>query len=155
MINRTTTILTILLVSSLSCVPAAQTEKSNPHQSEKSPQSSFDEQMPLKINSEADFKTYVLDSDKICLVVLYSEQCGPCKILEPILQSLADRYAGAVTICKVDVDQLPSVSKRYMPSGFPTVLFIKNGKLLRRLLGPRPEAKYAELLDKYISDANE
>ncbi len=155
MINRTTAILALFLVSSLSCVPAAQSEKSNPLQSEKLSQSSIDKQMPFNINSEADFKTYVLNTDKVCLVLLYSEQCSPCKILDPALKSLAEKYDGAVTVCKVDVDQLPSISKRYAPKGFPTTLFIKNGKLLESLLGTWPEIKCAELLDKYISDANE
>jgi thioredoxin 1 len=102
----------------------------------------------VHINSEADFKTRVLNASGLCLVDLFSDRCPPCRVLAPTISSLADRYAGKVTVCKVDVDRAPAVAQRYGVSVIPTVLITNNGKEIKRLVGLKPEAEYVALLDK-------
>jgi thioredoxin 1 len=102
----------------------------------------------IHINSEVNFKTRVLDTRGIFLVDLFSNRCPPCRLLAPTISSLADRYAGKVTVCKVDVDQAPAVAQRYGVSAIPTVLIINNGREIKRLVGLRPEAEYVAILDK-------
>ena len=104
----------------------------------------------VHIDNEADFKTHVLDKRGICLVDLFSNRCPPCKILAPTISSLAERYAGRVTVCKVDLDRVPSVAHRYAVRAIPTVLIIKNGKEIKRLVGLRPKAEYVTLLDRLV-----
>jgi thioredoxin len=123
-----------LLVSAFSQTPKESEESSN----------------IVHINSEVDFKTHVLDTNKICLVDLFSNRCPPCRVLAPAISSLADKYVGRVTVCKVDVDRAPEVAQRYNVSAIPTVLFINNGKEVNRLIGLQPEAEYVALLDKLV-----
>lgn len=104
----------------------------------------------VHIDSKADFKTHVLDKRGICLVDLFSNRCPPCRILAPTISSLADKYAGKVTVCKVDVDQAPAVAQQYGVSAIPTVLIINNGKEIKRLVGLQPETEYAAVLDNLI-----
>ena len=104
----------------------------------------------VHIDSKADFKSHVLDKHGICLVDLFSNRCPPCRILAPTISSLADRYVGKVTVCKVDIDRVPAVAQRYGIRAIPTVLFIKNGKEIGRLVGLQSETEYIALLDKLV-----
>jgi len=106
----------------------------------------------VHINSEVDFKTHVLDANGICLVDLFSNRCPPCRVLAPTISSLADKYAGKVTVCKVDVDRVPVVAQRYGVSAIPTVLIINNGKEIKRLVGLQSETEYAAVLDKLVGN---
>ena len=106
----------------------------------------------VHISSNADFKTHVLDKRGICLVDLFSNRCPPCRILAPTISSLADKYAGRVTVCKVDVGRVPAVAQRYGVRAIPTVLIIRNGKELNRLVGLRSKAEYVTLLDKFVGE---
>jgi thioredoxin 1 len=106
----------------------------------------------IHISSEHDFKAQVLNASGIFLVDLFSNRCPPCRVLAPTISSLADRYAGKVTVCKVDLDRAPAVAQRYGVSAIPTVLIINNGKEVKRLVGLKPETRYAAVLDKLISN---
>ena len=104
----------------------------------------------VHINHETDFKTRVLNANGICLVDLFSDRCPPCRILAPTISSLADKYVGKVTVCKVDVDRVVPVAQRYGITVIPTVLIIKNGKEVERLVGLQPETRYVAILDKLV-----
>jgi len=104
----------------------------------------------VHIDSKADFKTDVLDKRGIYLVDLFSNRCPPCKILAPTILSLAQRYTGRVTVCKVDLDRVPWVARRYAVRAIPTVLIIKNGKEIKRFVGLQPETAYVALLDNLV-----
>ena len=92
----------------------------------------------------------MLDANGICLVDLFSDRCPPCRILAPTISSLADKYVGKVTVCKVDVDRVVPVAQRYGITVIPTVLIIKNGKEVERLVGLQPETRYVAILDKLV-----
>jgi len=121
-----------LLASVFSPKPKERTESSN----------------IVHIRSGADFKTHALKATGICLVDLFSNRCPPCRVLAPTISSLANKYAGEVTVCKVDVDRLGAVAEQYRVTAIPTILIIKNGKEINRLVGLQPKAKYVALLDK-------
>jgi len=128
-------------------VTALPAEQSNEEQSGKALSA---RETPLHLESEADFKALVLDASGICLVDLFSNRCPPCRILAPTIASLAKRYAGRVAVCKVDVDLVPNVARRYRIRAIPTVLIIKDGKEVKRLVGLRHESEYAALLEKLL-----
>lgn len=109
----------------------------------------------VHIDSNVDFKTHVLDKRGIFLVDLFSNRCPPCWALAPIISSLADKYAGKVTVCKVNVDRVPEVAQRYGVSSIPTVLIINNGKKIKRLVGLQPETEYAAVLDKLVGKSKD
>ena len=109
----------------------------------------------IHINSKADFKTRVLDAPGVCLVDLFSNRCPPCRVLAPTISLLADKYAGKIAVCKVDVDRVTAIAKRYGVRAIPTVLIISNGKEVKRLVGLRTEAEYVALLDKLTDETKE
>jgi len=123
-----------LLVSVFSPKPRQRSESSN----------------IVHIDSEADFKTHVLDTHGICLVDLFSNRCPPCRVLAPTISSLADKYADRVTVCKVDVDLVPTVAEQYGVTAISTALIIKNGKEVKRLMGLQPETEYITLPDRLV-----
>ncbi len=123
-----------LLVSVFSRVPKEAKESSN----------------IIHINSEADFKTRVLDAPGICLVDLFSNRCPPCRVLAPTISLLADKYVDKVTVCKVDVDRVGTVAEKYGVTAIPTVLMIRNGKSVTHLVGLKSETDYITLLDKLV-----
>jgi thioredoxin 1 len=78
--------------------------------------------------NDANFDTEVTTSDKPVLVDFGATWCGPCKILAPIVEKLADEYVGKFKVCKVDIDEAPTVTAKFGIRGVPTVLVFKNGE---------------------------
>jgi thioredoxin 1 len=102
------------------------------------------------IDTASDFEAKVLRAGGIVLVDLFSDRCPPCRMLAPTIASLADKYTGRVTVCKVDVDRAPAIAQKYGVRAIPTVLIIQDGKEIKRLVGLRPESAYANQLEKLI-----
>lgn len=104
----------------------------------------------LHIKNESDFKSLVLNAKEVCLVDFHAAWCPPCHALAPTVSALAKKYAGRVTVCKIDVDEAQSVAQRYKIRSIPTVLFIKNGEEIDRYIGVRQENEYTARLDKML-----
>ena len=104
----------------------------------------------IHIDNMSDFRAKVLHASGICLVDLYSDRCPPCRMLAPTISSLADKYTGKVTVCKVNVDHAPAIAEEYNVMVIPTVFMIKEGKVIKRLVGLRSESEYARELDELI-----
>jgi thioredoxin 1 len=104
----------------------------------------------IHIDNKSDFEAKVLNASGICLVDLFSDRCPPCRMLAPTISSLANKYIGKVTVCKVNLDRAPAIAREYGVMAIPTVLIIKDGKEVKRLVGLRPESEYANQLDKLI-----
>ena len=85
--------------------------------------------------SDASFQTEVLGSDKVTLVDLWAEWCGPCKMMTPVIDDLSAEYEGRAVIGKLNVDDNPEVPTQYNVRGIPTFLLFKNGELKERIVG--------------------
>ena len=85
--------------------------------------------------TDANFQTEVIGSDKLIVVDLWAEWCGPCKMMSPIIDELSTEYAGKVVVGKLDVDNNPEVPMNYNVRGIPTFLFFKNGELKGKIVG--------------------
>ena len=78
--------------------------------------------------SEATFDAQVLNSDMPVLVDFWAEWCGPCKMIAPILDEIADEYDGRLKVCKVDADTNENLLSKFGVRGIPTLLVFKDGK---------------------------
>lgn len=102
------------------------------------------------IESEADFEAQVLRSSKPVLVDFYATWCGPCRMLEPIMDQLARELAGRAQIVKVDVDKVGSVAERYRIMGVPTVMVFSQGRPVQTLVGVRSKADYLAAVNQPV-----
>jgi thioredoxin 1 len=81
------------------------------------------------------FEKEVMQSSQPVLVDFYAPWCGPCKALAPVVEELADLYAGKIKFFKVNVDEAQALSQRFDIQGVPTLLLVKNGKVIDTLVG--------------------
>ena len=96
--------------------------------------------------TDASFETDVLQSDTPALVDFWAEWCGPCKMIAPILNEIADEYAGKMKICKVDVDINPETAAKFNVRGIPTLLVFKNGTVEATKVGALSKGQLIEFV---------
>lgn len=97
---------------------------------------------PLII-TDADFDEQVCQSEELVLVDFWASWCPPCSSMEAIVEALAERYAGTVTVGKLDVDANPQTADRFGVRSLPTLILFQHGEPVQRLLG----AQRGELLE--------
>ena len=101
--------------------------------------------------SDSEFKQDVLDSKIPVLVDFWAEWCGPCKMVAPVLDELAKEFEGKIKIAKVDVDQNQQVAGSFNIRSIPTMLFFKNGQVVKQLVGAHPKAKLVSEIQEVIA----
>src|SRR5688572_23190605 len=84
--------------------------------------------------TDANFKSKVLSSNQLSVVDFWAPWCGPCRAMGPVIEDLAKEYNGKVNIGKLNVDDNPNVSYKYNIRSIPTLLFIKDGKVVDKLI---------------------
>ena len=87
------------------------------------------------------FETHVLHSHKPALLDFYANWCGPCKMLSPVLQEIAEEYADTLKVGKINVDEQMELAMRFQVSSIPMVVLFKNGKAVAKSVGYRPKAQ--------------
>ena len=100
--------------------------------------------------TDTSFESDVLQSDVPALVDFWAAWCGPCKMIAPLLDELADEYAGRVKICKVDVDSNPETAAKFNVRGIPTLLVFKNGTVEATKVGALSKAQLVEFVDSLL-----
>lgn len=94
-----------------------------------------------------------LDTQQLVLVDLWAPWCGPCRMVAPILEKLAARYAGSLKIVKINVDENPRSAQMYDASSIPTLVMVRNGQVVDRVIGAQPEPALAAKIDQLLSSS--
>jgi thioredoxin 1 len=102
------------------------------------------------IQNAEQFKQQVLDFDGIALVDFYADRCGPCKMLGPIIEQLAEQYQqnDTIKIIKIDVDQNPEIAGQYGVMSIPTVIVFKKGEVVFQQVGVQAAETYKNKLEE-------
>ena len=100
---------------------------------------------------EANFETEVLNSSVPVLVDFWAEWCGPCLMLGPTIDELADEYEGRVKVGKCDVDKAQQLAAQYGVLNIPTVLIFKNGQRANSIVGAKHKREYKAILDETLA----
>src|SRR5690606_29686020 len=105
--------------------------------------------MALEI-TDATFEEVVLKSDKPVVVDFWAEWCGPCKMLGPTIEELANDFDGKVVVGKVDVDANQDFASQYGVRNIPTVLIFQNGEVVGRQVGVAPKQTYVDAVSNLL-----
>ncbi len=98
--------------------------------------------------TQDNFEQQVLKASTPVLVDFWAEWCGPCKMIAPVLDELADEYAGRVVIGKVNVDEFQGLAAEYGVRGIPTLLLFQDGQVAEQIVGLRNKRDLKASLDK-------
>ena len=92
------------------------------------------------------FSSEVLNSDKPVLVDFWASWCGPCKMLAPVIEQIAEEYEGKVKVGKVNVDEETELARQFQISSIPSLLVFKNGKVVKSAVGYMPKESVERLI---------
>lgn len=101
--------------------------------------------------SDGDFDRVVLQAKTPVLVDFWATWCAPCRMVAPVIDELAEEYAGKVNFVKLDVDQNPQTASKYSIMSIPTLLIFKEGKPVTHVVGFRPKDELKRSLDEALA----
>jgi thioredoxin 1 len=100
--------------------------------------------------TDADFQESVVDSEIPVLVDFWAPWCGPCRAVGPILEDLAEQYAGRIKVVKVNVDENQQVAGSMGIRSIPTVVLYNGGQVVETVIGLRPKEQFVSLVEKVL-----
>ena len=106
-------------------------------------------ELTIDVNEE-NFESIVINSDKPVLVDFWAEWCGPCKMMTPTIESIAEEYQDKSDIVKINIDEAPGIATRFGIRSIPSILLFKSGKVTEQRVGAVSKEELTSLLDKLI-----
>jgi len=100
--------------------------------------------------TDANFEELAINSDKPVLVDFWAEWCGPCRMVGPIVEEIANDYDGKAIVGKVNVDHNKEISAKFGIRNIPTIIFLKNGELVDKSVGAVPKNVLTEKIDNLL-----
>ncbi len=108
---------------------------------------------PVKV-TDATFDEMVMNSESLVLVDFWAEWCGPCKMIAPVLEELAQELDGQMTVGKLDVDHNPDTAMAFGVMSIPTLLLFKGGQPVDRIVGFQPKAQLKKRIETHLVPVN-
>ena len=100
--------------------------------------------------TDASFKDDVLESDVPVLVDFWAPWCGPCRMVAPVVDEIAEQYDGQIKVVKLNTDENPEVASKYGIRSIPTLMIFKGGQRVDMVVGAVPKTTLANTLEKYL-----
>ncbi len=101
--------------------------------------------------SDTNFDSDVLKAGQLTLVDFWAEWCGPCRMLAPTIESIAQEYQGKVKVVKMNVDDNPMTPTKYHIRGIPTVILFKGGQVVDQLVGNQPKDVFVQAIQRHLA----
>ena len=103
--------------------------------------------------TDQNFKKEVLEAKGPVLVDFWASWCGPCKMLTPVIEKLAERNDGKATVAKLSTEEHPEIAQQFGISAIPTVLIFKKGQIAQQFVGVRNLSEYQQALDSLNAES--
>ena len=100
--------------------------------------------------TDTNFDSDIMKSQELSLVDFWAEWCGPCRLLGPTIESIANEYAGKVKVYKMNVDENPTTPTRFHIRGIPTVILFRGGEVVDQLVGNQPKDAFVQAIQKHL-----
>ncbi|MGQ4645745.1 thioredoxin [Lyngbya aestuarii] len=100
--------------------------------------------------TDASFKQDVLESEVPVLVDFWAPWCGPCRMVAPVVDEIAQQYEGQIKVVKLNTDENPNVASQYGIRSIPTLMIFKGGQRVDMVVGAVPKTTLANTLEKYL-----
>ncbi|MBI3810710.1 MAG: thioredoxin [Nitrospirae bacterium] len=105
---------------------------------------------PLKVDSQ-NWDQEVLKGKDLVMVDFWAVWCGPCRVIAPVVDELAQEYGGRLRVLKLNTDENPDVASRYQIMGIPTLLFFKDGKPVDKIVGAAAKKQFKDKIDSLLA----
>ncbi|MCB0994913.1 MAG: thioredoxin [Acidimicrobiales bacterium] len=106
--------------------------------------------LPWLVDADSTSFPGAIDAPGVVLVDFWAPWCGPCRMVSPILETLAQRYAGELKVVKVNVDNSPELGARYDAQGIPLLVVLRDGAVVQRVVGAQPEHRLDDLVQSVL-----
>jgi thioredoxin 1 len=130
----------------IEAIRARKREQLRQQADESAPESADGPSEPVHVSSPAEFAD--LTSEGVVLVDFHADWCGPCQMLEPTIEALADE--SAATVAKVDIDAQQAIAQQYGVRSVPTVLLFADGEAVQRIVGVRDRSAYESAIAQHV-----
>jgi thioredoxin 1 len=100
--------------------------------------------------NDNDFNEQVLEAQLPVLLDFWAEWCGPCKMIAPLLDTIAEEFAGKLTVAKLNIDESPATPQKYGVRGIPTLMLFKNGEIEATKVGALSKVQLVEFINAHL-----